>query len=300
MEKIAILVAIALVLIPLIVAVRVEFGTGDENKICVHENEGQDALWRYTGDAGYDVHWTESEYECFDSELNDGNGQECCPTSPLYTCNRDTQKCVISSIGSCGDITNEADCNAEFESNIAIKSVEDLYGEGLCTRPHWEYDAERGCYIWVTNCRCEWRNDKCEPAYDLEDNCLNTTLITCEVTFLEITECSGGYRNMRWDAFYNAPTTCSGYQDCKNVIFLPTVQCGENEDGDSVCVSDICDDGEKRIRCIYAELDFVAISSIIIAVVLIILFYLILKSRGKRKKATIKKTARKRVRRKRR
>jgi len=216
----------------------------------------------------------------------------CCPSG--YTCEKQQEDgswmCVSSDVYGCSDYKTEEECK-DYSLGVAIKDNEEKseYGEGFCTDPYSFHNPTSGCWEYVTNCRCEWNGSMCVPVYSLGESCNHDISVyaSCYRPDSEVTNCSDGYRYVKWDWFYKLEDgtilTCSKDEDCEGYITLENIYCNTER---GLCESDNCKAGDKMIPCISgALLPFASLISFIIAILIIIIFYLIVskKKRGLQK-----------------
>jgi len=217
------------------------------NPYCFHDNSGG-ASWAYP-ESGFSPVMNDCYKEVVASGRND-----CCPSG--YVCDINTDKCISSLVGDCGDYKTPADCNND-EARVAVVSVNIKTGNrGYCmgfTIDEWDFGAVH-CINSTGNCACLWKNGKCTANYNITKFCTDGAeepVGTCSFSISELTNCSAGFRKMIWTATWSPGTKP---------------------------VDASCDDGEKTVPC-PAQLNFSSIEGIIIAVVLIIILYLVMRKK---------------------
>lgn len=242
---------------------------GSDYPCCWRDSAG-DAFWVYSGSGLSPVDPNDCYKEIVSPSCLGDNG--CCNTG--YTCDQPTDKCVSSLITDCGDYKNPIDCNSD-SSNVAEDSVDAKTGDsGYCSGAGvvivgWEAGGGVWCENSTNSCRCEWKNGVCTSDYNITKFCDDGTedpVGFCSFGVSELTNCSGGYRLMKWTATW-APGT-------------------KPEEAS-------CEDGQKMVPC-PAQLSFTSLMGLAIAVILVVVFYLLSlrKKEGVRKKVEIRKKRR--------
>jgi len=221
---------------------------------CWHDDSGT-AFWVYMGGGIY-----ASVNDCYRTTVASGCKNDCCDTS--YTCDTTANRCISSEIIDCGDYRNETDCIADA-SNVAVSSVnaktDNLgYCQGMSIGEEWSAGDGVFCGNYTNSCRCAWKSGKCTADYNITKMCTSgpsEVLGTCSFSISELTNCSTGFRTMKWIGTWT-PITAP----------LP--------DGAS------CDDGEKNLPC-PAQLSFISTVGIIIAVILLVVLYFVMSRKKK-------------------
>jgi len=224
--------------------------------ICWHDPSGT-AFW-----AWYAGGFSPSIDDCHRDVVAEGSSNDCCDAS--YTCDTDTNRCISSEVVDCGDYKNSAECFADAAS-VAVSSVDAKTGnlgycQGASIGEEWSESNGVFCGNYTNSCRCAWKDNECTADYNITKICTdgNRNVIgTCSFSISDLTNCSAGFRTMKWIGNWAPGTKPLGAS---------------------------CDEGERRIPC-PVQLDFISTVSIILAVVLIIILYLVM---SRRKKDNIK------------
>ena len=184
----------------------------------------------------------------------------CCPAG--YRCNTESNFCEPSTEQFCSDYKNSSDCSSDL-SNVASYDIS--FHSGKNCGEFWINQTD-GCSYKIMNCRCTWDSGDsvCNSAYTQNKSCRpGEPGTTGECTFIttEQTNCTGGYRYLRWNALWDGKPTNS-------------------------TTPDYCKPGEITTACLSETiLPFASTIGIILAIVLIMLYaYHTLKKRKKNEK----------------
>ena len=220
---------------------------------CGHDASGT-GFWSYSSGGIYP-----SNDDCYRAVVCPGSSNFCCDSGKV--CDITTNRCVsFPEISSCSSYENKPDCVADAAS-MAVSSVNTGTGNlGYCEGV-WLDEWDSGgvhCVNSTGNCSCVWENSKCTADYSIFKVCEDVSVVgTCSFSFLELTNCSAGFRLMNWSGNW-----------------APGVKPADAS----------CEDGQRNLPC-PAQLSFISTVGIIIAVVLLVVLYLIMS----RKKKVIKK-----------
>jgi hypothetical protein len=147
-----------------------------------------------------------------------GYHKTCCP-SPDYTCDISSGVCVAEPIYLCGQYGDEESCeNANYD--IGEKSVEEVVGDDSFCGMQRVYSEDEDCMEYISDCRCEWEDGKCDSVYDSIIVCPDGDIPSgeCSFSFLEvIDECDTlGYLTYITDALWSGANDPSilGFEDC--------------------------------------------------------------------------------------
>lgn len=207
--------------------------------------------------------------DCHRDVVADGSSEDCCPDG--YECSEN--KCVPSAIEFCSEIRTEEECVSHVGDYVAVGTVEiDEAKEGYCRGKELaSWNDEVGgvrvyCSNMTGNCRCVWNNGNCEGNVTYTTSCSNGDVLSygdCLSFVSQISNCSSGYRLAKWEYKWVGVEKEPEKSDCER-------------------------SGERRLPC-PAQLGFISVVSVIIAIVLIIVFYIISrrKVRDSRKKKRI-------------
>ncbi|MFA5060750.1 MAG: hypothetical protein WC494_00340 [Candidatus Pacearchaeota archaeon] len=158
---------------------------------------------------------TDSLLDCYNPS---GYHRTCCP-SPTHTCDISSGICVAEPIYLCGQYEDEESCeNANYD--IGEKSVEEIVGKTSFCGTQRVYSEDEDCIEYISDCRCEWDNGKCDSVYDSLVICPDGTIPSgeCSFSFLEvIDECeTEGYLTYITEAVWGGVNDSSilGFEDC--------------------------------------------------------------------------------------
>ena len=232
----------------------IDFIMNSPDPYCWNDDSGT-AFWVYSSGGIY-----ASINDCHRNIVATGSDKDCCDSG--YVCDTTTNRCISSEIGDCGDYKTQPDCVADAAS-VAVSSVDIKTNNlGYC-QGFWLDEWDSGnvhCVNSTGSCRCAWKNGNCTADYNITKVCTDNTkeiIGTCSFSVSELTNCSTGFRIMKWVASWDPEGT---------------------QPADASC-----EDGQKNLPC-PAQLSFISAAGIIIAVILLVALYLIMSRKKKTNK----------------